>query len=63
MSANNQIVIDVKTFKVYEDICVDNLFRREDAPIIGIGEDLVEAIKIAQKFIKENIVEYGIRFI
>ena len=64
MSANNQIIIDKTTFKVYHNSCIDNDYKE----LIGKGKNLDEAVGIADKFIKEELggglyLEYGIRFI
>ena len=63
MSANNQIIINQRNYKVYENGCVDNLFVVREARLIGKGKSIKGAIKIAQKYMTENIVEYGIDFI
>ena len=62
MSANNALFINKKNFKVYEHGCVDNPFETKNASLIGKGRNLNEAIKIAEDFENENIVEYGMHF-
>ncbi len=64
MSSNNQIIIrkEKKEFIVYIDECVDNEFKFPKSSIIGKSKDLEEAIKIANKYMQENLVEYGISF-
>ena len=57
MSANNYLLISKSRFTVKEcdaDTC--------DGVRIGKGKSLLDAIKIAEKYLKNNIVEYGIYF-
>lgn len=49
-------------FQLFLHGCADNEFFKEDASLIGKGKTLEEAIKIAEEFQEENIVEYGIHF-
>ena len=68
MSANNRIIIDRETFKVYYDPCVDKPSKLNKDDLIGQGKDLEEAVDIAQKYIREELVdgfylEYGVDFI
>lgn len=58
MSANNYLKIDRKKF-VVSDCDAESGYGRK----IGQGENLEDAIDIAQKYQEENIVEYGINFI
>lgn len=58
MSANNQLIIDKRTFKVHH-MDVSGCGGYE----IGQGKDLDEAIEIAKSFMEEEIVEYGMDFI
>lgn len=62
MSADNYILIDRKTFKVY-DGCASNNYKG----LIGQGITLDDAIDIAQDYERHleeegSCVEYGIRF-
>lgn len=58
MSANNMITINKKTF------VVKNVDAETYAgSIVGKGKSLEEAVEIAEKEMKENIVEYGIHFV
>lgn len=58
MSANNFIEINKETFEVWDkDIECDKGIR------VGKGDTLEEAIEIAEEYMKENIIEYGIYFI
>ena len=61
MSANNAIYIKKKTFEVFYQDCDDNEGPGE---LIGKGKNLEDAIKIAEKQIKEleGSLEYGIWF-
>ncbi len=65
MSSNNQIIIRKEKEKwiVYHDLCVDNEFEFDKKYIIGKGNNMEEAVKIANDFIKENLFEYGISFV
>ena len=67
MSANNQIIINKKNFKVYH-IDVDCGLREDD--LIDQGKDMDEAVEIYENWKKEREeeygwyeIEYGIRFI
>lgn len=64
MSSNNEIVIvkKGKKFGVYENPCVDNEFSTLTSYLIGEKDSLEKAIKTAQKYMRENLVEYGISF-
>lgn len=58
MSANNKLTINKKTFEI----------RNVDAETgygfqIGKGKTLEDAIEIAEKYMQEEIVEYGIHFV
>ena len=57
MSANNFLEINKKTFKVRHLDADTN-----DGSDLGEGESLEEAIEIAEEYLKENEVEYGIWF-
>jgi len=62
MSANNQLIVrkEKEIFVLYHNMCVDNDFKFEKRCIIAKSDRIEEILKIAQKFMKENIVEYGI---
>lgn len=64
MSSNNRIIISKEKgkFIVYHDLCVDNEFVPEENDKIGEAKTMEKAVKIANKFMAENIVEYGISF-
>jgi len=57
VSANNYLSISKKTFKVRD---LDS--ETGKGSDLGQGETLEEAIEIAEEFLKENEVEYGIWF-
>jgi len=62
MSANNEIVINTKTFKVYYKPCADN----DAVELIGTGKNIKEAVAIAQTYTKYELgglLEYGIRLV
>jgi len=65
MSSNNQIIIskEGKGYVIYHDLRVDNEFEFDDEDIIGKAKTMEEAVKIANEFMVDNIVEYGIRFV
>lgn len=57
MSANNFLEINKETFEVWDkDIETNNGF------LIGKATTLDGAFDIAEKYMKENIVEYGIMY-
>ncbi len=57
MSANNFLEINKETFEVWDkDIETNNGF------LVGKATTLGEAFDIADKYMKENIVEYGIMY-
>jgi len=63
MSANNEIIISRKTFKVYYNPCVDN----DELELVGKGKSLEEAVGIAKRYIDDELggglyLEFGIRF-
>lgn len=58
MSANNYIRINKTTFNVEEA----DMDTGEKCIEIGKGESLEHAIKLAQEFMQEWPVEYGIHF-
>jgi len=57
MSANNQILIKkTKQGYVLKDICVEGGIGNE----IFVAQNLETAIKKANRYMKKNIVEYGL---
>jgi hypothetical protein len=62
MSADNYILIDRNTYKVYTGFASVNYRRLEDLHLEGQGETLDEAIDIAQRLMAEEVIEYGIYF-
>ena len=65
MSANNQLIIEKnelhtkKPFEVHMNYCVDNNFKSSGASILDRFATLEEAIKYANEYCSEEIVEYG----
>jgi len=60
ISANNEILIDTKTFKVFYNPCADN----DAVELIGTGKNIKEAVAIAKTYTKYELgglLEYGIR--
>jgi len=64
MSTNNQLIILRKDgmFEIHEDPCVDNIFKPSKQTLLNKRKTLKEAIKFANKYIKREMVEYGIAF-
>lgn len=62
MSADNMVMVNKKTFKVYES-CVEDENFFADENIIGQGSSLEKALEIAENYCQEHTVEYGIRFV
>lgn len=62
MSANNQLVILKKEdcFEIHLNGCVDKDFIPSNNSLIDIEDSLELAIKFANKFCMEEIVEYGL---
>lgn len=63
MSSNNQIIImkvKRKGYEVHENCCVDNDFEPNEETLIGKAKTLEKAVKIANKYMEDNLVEYGI---
>lgn len=60
MSANNFLFIDGR-FRVW-DRCADaqEVDFDNEGFLIGGGKDLIDAIKIANKYLKKHLVEYGL---
>lgn len=57
MSANNYIQINRETFEVWDkDVETDNGF------LVGKANTLEKAIDVANEYMRENVVEYGILF-
>jgi len=61
MSANNQLIIcrAGKIFGVYENLCVDNPWEKNEEDLIKKLKTLDKAILFANEYCKENLVEYG----
>ncbi len=57
MSANNYLSINKKTFEILEADADTG-----HAMLIATGKSLEDAIELAEKYMEENIVEYGIHF-
>lgn len=62
MSADNYLVVDRETFKVYMAYASQDYASIEQMHLEGQGKTLEEAIEIADKIMFEEIVEYGISF-
>ena len=57
MSANNQLLIKkTKQGYIVKDICIEG----GTGEIIFVAQNLETAIKKANKYMEENIVEYGL---
>lgn len=71
MSANNQLVIVKEIcfccqgyeYCVYENSCVDNEFVPNNDQLLYRSSNLEEAIRWANKYQEDNVVEYGIAFV
>jgi len=63
MSANNQIEIieEEGKFFIHENFCVDNQFFPDKETLLETKDDLRDAIKWAENYCIENVVEYGYR--
>jgi len=61
MSSNNQLVIlkKGKWFEVHHNLCVDNDFHPSKNNLLAKEKTLVEAIKYANDYCNEEMVEYG----
>lgn len=61
MSSNNSLVIlrNKGEFEIHENFCVDNPFKPTKENLVGKEETLIKAIKFAQSYCRENLVEYG----
>ena len=62
MSANNALTIGLKSFEVRYYPCADD----EEYEVVGKGKTLEEAVRIAVKFINEELgrmLEYGVSFV
>jgi len=62
MSSNDQLVILKigRKFEVHHNICVDNDFECSADTFLRAFAKLEKAIKWANKYCNENIVEYGV---
>ena len=62
MSANNELIIIEKGKRKYEihlNDCVDNEFTPSEETLLCTQASLRKAIEWANKYCRENIVEYG----
>ncbi len=61
MSANNQLIIIKKKeeFEIHENCCVDNDFESNNETLLTKESCLEDAIKFANEYCNEEIVEYG----
>ena len=46
-------------FSIHENLCVDNSFKASKHTLLAKRKTLGDAIIFANKFMQENIVEYG----
>ena len=63
MSSNNQLIIlknKKKQFEIHHNLCVDNKFAASKESLLKTEKKLENAIKFANKYCRENIVEYGV---
>jgi len=66
MSANNQVIIlknkefKLKQFEVHEHFSVDNFFEPNRKTLLKRFKTLIKAIKYANEYCRENMVEYGV---
>lgn len=65
ISANNQIIIDAKTFKIYHvDVDYYDDYGLKRTKPIGRGKNFEDACRLAQKLAEDyDPLEYGIAFI
>ena len=64
MSTNNQLIIKRRTkgknkWDIYENPCVYNEFKYNKENKLKTENSLIQAIRWCQKYMTENIVEYG----
>jgi len=62
MSSNNQLIIlKEKKFRygIWMNHCVDNEFDKKTATRLAFATTLEKAIKFANKYCREELVEYG----
>jgi len=60
MSANNQLIIlKKKQFEVHINLCVDNEFKPAPRTLLKTLKTLKQAIIFANKFCREEMIEYG----
>ena len=61
MSSNNQLIILKKKqkFEVHHHFCVDNNFKTSKGTLLKKFKTLDEAIRYANAYCREEIVEYG----
>lgn len=62
MSSNNELIIlKERDFEVHMNSCVDNKFISSRETLLKKFKILQEAIKYANKYCNEEMVEYGYR--
>jgi len=61
MSTNNQLVVlkEKDKFELHENFCVDNDFEPSKETLLKSFDVLETAIKYANEYCQEEIVEYG----
>ena len=64
MSSNNQLIIRKRNkytnkWDIYMNYCVDNEFEYNKEDIIKTETSLIKAIRWCNKYMVENLVEYG----
>ncbi len=63
MSANNQLVVlknKKEKFEIHINWCVDNDFVPSKESLLNVEEKLESAIKFANKYCNENMIEYEV---
>lgn len=63
MSSNNMLIIIEKKFEVHINDCVDNNFKSSKNTLLKKCKSLSEAIKFANDYCNEEMVEYNYRII
>lgn len=61
LSSNNQLIIlkEKGKYEVWENHCVDNEFNKKTATRVSFNTSLRKAIIFVNKYMNENLVEYG----
>ena len=61
MSSNSQLIIKKKKFEweIYMNSCVDNDFKYNKEDMLKTEPTLKKAILWCNKYLEENVVEYG----